>query len=189
MQQRGKPYVDPKAGTTRVPDDFEHLSVAKQGPDFGCGRCALLTAAKFLGSVRGDATSRTLMRRLGPLDRERIAAWLPEYGLWPKDMRALARAAGLGLRRPLHQSAEQFRSGWPWIAFTRVLFRCGEKAVDDGHYLLVLGHVVADGALVVADSHPANPNVYCVGEECFEAAWSKALRLPWAARLWAFDTG
>jgi len=47
-------------------------------------------------------------------------------------------------------------------------------------------HLADEGVLVLADSHPWNPPVYCVGLDDFESAWRVAKKRgpPWAAALY-----
>jgi hypothetical protein len=116
--------------------------------------------------------------------RERIAARLPAVGLFDRDIRALCDAAQLDVWRPRDQRVEQFVEGdWIWMAFVRAVFVAAESAYVGRHYVLVLEYLADASALVIADPHPWNPDVYCVDIDRFAAAWSSTKRRgpPWAA--------
>lgn len=172
-----------------VPKSLRDVAVAKQGDgDYACGLFALMTAARQLGAPGRRQNATELLASLAPADRRRIEARIPRVGLFEKDLRALAAAAGLSIYRPNTHDAAQFREpGWLWMALVMARFTHpsnGESDVEK-HYVLVLGHLKEEAALVIADPHPWNPSVYSVDEKAFEAAWraAKTKGPPWAAAL------
>lgn len=176
----------PRSSNVAVPHRWLSLRVSKQGDDdYACGLHCIVTAARQLGAAGGTKPS-LILKKLTTPDESRIKERLPTIGLFEKDLRALAVAAGLGLYRPNTHDASQFQQpGWLWMAFALVKFTAPTGAEsDEGHYLLVLDHLADEGVLVIADPHPWNPSVYCVGLDDFESAWrvSKA-KSPWAAAL------
>lgn len=186
---RRQASIVPGASGAVVPPSLRDLAVAKQGAgDYACGLFALTTAARQLGAIRRRQGATALLARLAPADRARIEARIPHLGLFEKDVRALAAAAGLSIYRPNTHDAAQFREpGWLWMALVLARFTHpsnGESHVEK-HYVLVLGHLQAETALIVADPHPWNPPVYAVDEKAFEAAWraAKTKGPPWAAAL------
>ncbi len=97
-------------------------------------------------------------------------------------------AAELAVYRPNTHDASQFQEpGWLWMALVLVKFTAPTGAeIDERHYVLVLDHLADEGVLVVADPHPWNPPVYCVGLDDFVSAWraAKTKGPPWAAALY-----
>ena len=190
MPQRGGPFIEPTRSTAAVPPALQQMRVAKQGDnDYACGLFALVTAARKLGTTSARAGVTTILGGLEGTARARIEARLPKIGLFEKDLRALADAAGLAVYRPNTHDAAQFREpGWLWMALVLVRFTSpnGEETYVQKHYVLVVEHLPTAGALVVADPHPWNPPVYCVGEHEFEVAWraAKTKGPPWAAALY-----
>jgi hypothetical protein len=180
MAKRG-PFIEPTRSTASVPPALQQMRVAKQGDgDYACGLFALVTAAWKLRTTAAQAGASTLLSGLAPADRARVAARLPKIGLFEKDLRALANAAGLAMYRPnTHDLAQFCEPGWLWMALVLVRFTSpnGEESCVYKHYVLVVEHLPGDGAFVVADPHPWNPSMYCVDEREFEAAW-RAPRRP-----------
>jgi hypothetical protein len=134
------------------------------------------------------AGAPTLLAKLEPGARAGIESRLRGATLLEKDLRAMARAAGLETYRPNTHELEQFREpNWLWIVLVMVRFVPPTGGAGDvgKHYVLVVDHIPGDVALVVADPHPWNPPVYCVDETEFAAAWRAAkTRGPaWAAAL------
>jgi hypothetical protein len=164
------------------------LRVSKQGDDdYACGLFAVLTAAQHLGALDRRSGPAALLRKLPPAARARIEAQLPEVGLFEKDIRAVADAAGLAIYRPNTHDALQFRQPhWLWLAFVLVTFRSPtDETSIDRHYVLVLDYLSEHDAFVVADPHPWNPSVYCVQTAEFESAWHAAKKAPpWAASIY-----
>jgi len=80
--------------------------------------------------------------------------------------------------------AQFHEPGWIWMAFVLVRFTSPDGIVTSAsHYVLILDYLATEAALVVADPHPWNRDVYCVPEEQFEAAWLGAKDPPWAAAV------
>jgi hypothetical protein len=176
---RRGPFIEPTRSTATVPPALQQMRVAKQGDgDYACGLFALVTAARKLGTTSARAGAINLLDGLDAAARTRFE----------KDVRALASAAGLAVYRPNTHDIAQFREpGWLWMALVLVRFAPpgDEDSYVEKHYVLVVDHLPAKGAFVVADPHPWNPPVYCVGEREFEAAWraAKTKGPPWAAAL------
>lgn len=179
----------PGASNVAPPQWWRKLSVSKQGPDdMACGLHALTTAAWHLGTLPRAVGAMRLVKMLDPLVASRIRAQLPADGLFEKDLRLLAKAAGLSVYRPNSHDVAQFRgAGWLWMAFVTVMFKDPHGHTPDtadGHYVLVLDHLSNEDALILADPHPWNPPVYCVATRAFDAAWRAAKKgAPWAAAL------
>jgi hypothetical protein len=188
MGKRG-PFIEPTRSTATVPSVLQQLRVAKQGDgDYACGLFALVTAARKLRTTSARASANALLASLDGAARVRVAARLPKVGLFEKDVRALARAAGLAVYRPNTHDLAQFREpGWLWMALVLVRFvpPTGAESYVEKHYVLVLEHLPDERVFVVADPHPWNPPLYCVDEREFEAAWraAKTKGPPWAAAL------
>jgi hypothetical protein len=111
-------------------------------------------------------------------------------GLVEKELRKLADAAGLVMRRPHKQDLTQFDEGGLWIAMVRYTFPAGGTALAEpfNHYVLVLSHLRDEGALVIADPHPSRPPLYCLSDASFEKAWDECAqnrhRRKWSARFY-----
>ncbi len=186
-----KGALRPGQSSVAVPPRWGALRarVSQQGEDdYACGLHCIVTAARHLGAIPGTAGPQRFLTALAPRDATRIEARLPAVGLFERDIRALAAAAGLGVYRPNTHDAGQFKEpGWLWIAFVLMRFTApnGSES-DERHYLLVLDYLAGDRALVVADPHPWNPRVYCVAFQEFESAWraAKARGPPWAVALY-----
>jgi hypothetical protein len=184
-----RPSIEPTRSRVAVPPALQQLRVAKQGDgDYACGLYALVTAARKLRTTTGRAGATTLLAGLEPAARARIEARLPKVGLFEKDVRALAKAAGLAVYRPNTHDLAQFREpGWLWMALVLVQFAppSGGESYVEKHYVLVVDHLSDESVFVVADPHPWNPATYCVDEREFEAAWraAKSKGPPWAAAL------
>jgi hypothetical protein len=183
------PFIEPRRTTATVPSALQQLRVAKQDSgDYACGLFALVTAARKLRTTaRAGATS--LLAGLDTATRRRVEARLPKDGLLEKDVRALARAAGLAVYRPNTHDVAQFREpGWLWMALVLVRFAQSSRldSYVEKHYVLVVDHLPDEHVFVVADPHPWNPPLYCVDEPMFEAAWraAKTKGPPWAAALY-----
>lgn len=179
----------PGASRVAVPPPWRSLRVSKQDDDdYACGLHCIATAARHFGTIAGAAGARRILKALAPPHASRVQARLPAIGLFEKDLRALAAAARLAVYRPNTHDVSQFQEpGWLWMAFVLVKFTAPNGAEsDERHYVLVLDHVAAEGVFVVADPHPWNPPVYCVGVGAFESAWrvAKAKGPPWAASLY-----
>lgn len=178
----------PAASGIAVPPRWYSLRVSRQGEnDHASGLHCIATAARHL--ARGPAEPTRILKALAPSHASRIQARLSAVGLLEKEIRALAATAGLGVYRPNTHEVAQFQCQEPgllWMAFVLVKFTAPSGAErDQGHYVLVLDHVAEDGALVLADPHPWNPPVYCVGLDDFKSAWraAKTKGPPWAAWL------
>lgn len=188
MGKRG-PFIEPTRSTATVPPVLQRLRVAKQGDgDYACGLFALVTAARKLRTTSARASANALLANLDAATRARVEARLPKVGLFEKDVRALAHAAGLAVYRPNTHDVAQFREpGWLWMALVLVRFvpPTGAESYVEKHYVLVLEHLPDEHMFVVADPHPWNPPLYCVDEREFEVAWraAKSKGPPWAAAL------
>lgn len=182
----------PGSSSVTVPRRWRSLRVSKQGDDdYACGLHCIVTAARHLGAAGGTANPRRILKALASPHRSRIQARLPTIGLFEKDIRTLATAAGLSVYRPNTHDASQFQEpGWLWMAVALVKFTALPGAErDERHYVLVLDHLADEGVLVIADPHPWNPPVYCVGLDDFASAWrvAKSKGPPWAAALYRRD--
>ena len=191
MTVKRRPFIEPTRSTATVPSALHLLRVAKQGDgDYACGLFALVTAARKLRTMPARAGGPVLLAGLDAATRARIEARLPKVGLFEKDVRALAQAAGLAVYRPNTHDVAQFREpGWLWMVLVLVQFvpPSGGESYVEKHYVLVLDHFPDERVFVVADPHPWNPALYCVDEHEFEAAWraAKTKGPPWAAALYA----
>lgn len=170
-----------------VPHRWRDFVITKQrDDDYACGLHCVLAAARHHRTHARTLSPPALVRLVGSPARERIEGRLGEVGLLEQDIRALCDAAQLSVWRPRGQPREQFEeAGWIWMAFVRALFVGPDEARVDRHYVLVLEHLAAANAFVIADPHPWNPSVYCVGSGRFFAAWDSAKRRGprWAAIL------
>lgn len=183
-----------------VPARWRTLRVSKQGDDdSACGLHCLTTAARHLGTIKAAEGACRILRKLNPQDRERIWSRLCARGLFEKDLRILAAAAGLAVYRPKKQDVAQFKDAQfkeepdqLWMALVKVPFTdpngdastSEDDASEDWHYVLVLEHLADEGVLVLADPHPWKPSVYCMRFDDFESAWRAAKDPPWAALLY-----
>lgn len=189
MTRQRRPFIEPTRSVATVPTALQQLRVAKQGDgDYACGLFALVTAARKLRTTSARAGAADLLAGLDAADRVRVEARLPKVGLFEKDVRALARAAGMAVYRPNTHDVGQFREpGWLWMALVLVRFvpPTGAESYVEKHYVLVLEHLPDERVFVVADPHPWSPPLYCVDEQEFDAAWraAKSKGPPWAAAL------
>ena len=179
----------PGSSSVAIPLRWRRLPVSKQGDDdYACGLHCIVTAARHLNAISSRSGPQRILKALARPHASRIQARLPAVGLFEKDIRVLAAAAGLAVYRPNGQEVAQFTvPGWTWMAFVLVRFTAptGTTSVER-HYVLVLDLLADDGAVVVADPHPWNPSVYCVALDDFESAWraARAKKGPWAAVLY-----
>lgn len=122
MTRQHRPFIEPTRSVATVPTALQQLRVAKQGDgDYACGLFALVTAARKLRTMSARAGAAVLLAGLDAAARVRVEARLPKVGLFEKDVRALAHAAGLVVYRPNTHEVVQFREpGWLWMALVLV---------------------------------------------------------------------
>src|SRR5437763_860034 len=109
MPTRNAAFIEPTRSTLAVPVALRRMRAAKQGDeDYACGLFAVLTAARKLGTMSARAGVTAILEGLEAVERARIEARLPRIGLFEKDLRALANAAGLAVYRPNTHDAGQF---------------------------------------------------------------------------------
>jgi hypothetical protein len=185
----------PGTSQIAVPARWSSLSVSRQDPcDYACSLHVIVTVTRRLG-LGAAVDAREILNALALHKTRsevlRIESLLREGpGLFERDICSLAAAAGLGARRSNQHDVAQFQEQAPgvlWIARVWARFSDPNGVHPDepyGHYVAVIDHLADDGVLVVADPHPWNPPVYCVGLDSFEAAWrAPKWKRPWAARL------